>query len=391
VAPFRTLNRVEFRFGFEPAGTTLRPRFFACVLVTYFADGPDVIEYLSEIPLPGRMLAPPAAPAGSQSPKSTTIGFIAGAENRIVASTVNRFMQPAEGAAAPKLLALFGHSGTGKTHLAHGLVRHWNTNHGPDSAAYLTAGDFYRGLLDAIKRHTTTAFHRALRDHKLLAIDDLHQLPGDDYVSRELRFTLDAYEENGGTIIVTTLRPANTLANISPDLRSRLSSGLSLQLAEPGKSARVRIIRQASHSLGRPLSEEAATRLASGVDGTANDLFGVVFEHCAAADGDHDVASRFIREPQVRDIIAAVSRYFGVPQRILKGQSRRQSIVTARAVAVYLARELGSASYVQIGRALGGRDHTTIIHNHRKIERKRPHDPTLQEAIEELTRIVRNQ
>ena len=248
-----------------------------------------MIEYLSEIPLPGRMLAPPAAQAGTRSPKSTSFGFIAGAENRLVASAMNRLMQPATGATTPKLLALFGRSGTGKTHLAHGLVNHWNAHHGAESAAYLTAGDFYRGLLDAIKRNTTAEFHRALRDHELLAIDDLHQLPSDDYVSRELRFTLDAFEENGGTIIVTSRRPANTLANISPDLRSRLSAGLSLQLAPPAGAARVRIIRQASESLGRPLSEQAAANLASGVDGTANDLFGAVFELCASTNDDQNV------------------------------------------------------------------------------------------------------
>jgi chromosomal replication initiator protein len=291
----------------------------------------------------------------------------------------------------PKLLALFGRSGTGKTHLAHGLVRHWNTQHRAESAVYLTAGDFYRGLLDAIKRHTTAEFHRALRDHELLAIDDLHQLPSDGYVSRELRFTLDALEENGGTIIVTSRRPVNTLANISPDLRSRLSAGLSLQLAPPAGAARIRIIRRAADSLGRPLSEQAATHLATGVDGTANDLFGAVFEFCATMDGDQDVPSRFVRQPQFREILAAVARHFRLPQKQLKSHSRRQSIVTARAIAIYLAREVAAATYEQIGRALGGRDHTTIIHNYRKIERERSQDPDIQEAIEELTRVIRNQ
>lgn len=348
-----------------------------------------MIEYLSEIPLPGRMLAPPAAQNGTRSPKWTTFGFVAGAENRLVASAVNRMMQPATHPTTLKLLALFGRSGTGKTHLAHGLVQHWNKQYGAESAAYLTAGDFYRQLLDAIKRHTTTQFHHALRDHELLAIDDLHQLPSDDYVSRELRFTLDAFEENGGAIIITSCRPTNTLANISPDLRSRLSAGLSLQLALPGSAARIRIIRRASESLGRPLSEQAATRLASGVDGTANDLFGAVFELCATTAGDQDVAPRFIRQPQLREIIAAVARHFRLPLKQLKSQSRRQSIVAARAIAIYLARQLAGVSYEQIGRALGGRDHTTVIHNYRKIERERAHDPAVQEAIEELTRIVR--
>jgi chromosomal replication initiator protein len=350
-----------------------------------------VIEYLSEIPLPSRMLAPPAAQTGTRSPKSTSFGFIAGAENRLVASAINRLLQPATDVRAFKLVALFGRSGTGKTHLAHGLVNHWNANHRPESATYLTAGDFYRGLLDAIKRNTTTEFHRALRAHQLLAIDDLHQLPDDDYVSRELRFTLDAFEENGSALIVTSLRPAGTLANISPDLRSRLSAGLSLQLAPPAGAARIRIIRQASESLGRPLSEQAAANLASRVDGTANDLFGAVFEHCASTNDDQHVPSRFVRQPQLREIIVAVARHFRLPQKQLKSQSRRQSIVTARAVAIYLAREVAGATYEQIGRALGGRDHTTIIHNYRKIVRERSQDPAVQEAIEELTRTIRNQ
>jgi chromosomal replication initiator protein len=358
-------------------------------LASDFTDGPDVIDYLSEIPLPGRVLAPPAAQVGTRSPKSTSFGFIVGQENRLVASAVNRLMQPAASPAAPKLLALFGRSGTGKTHLAHGLVQHWNAHRGPESAAYLTASDFYRGLLDAIKRNHTAEFHRALRAHDLLAIDDLHELPSDDYVSRELRFTLDAFEGNGGTIIVTSHRPADTLANISPDLRSRLAAALSLELAPPAGAARVHIIRRASESLGRPLSEQAAASLASGVDGTANDLFGAVFEHCATSQDDEEIPPRFVRQPQLREIVAAVARHFRIPQKQLKSQSRRQSIVTARAVAIYLARELAGASYEQIGRALGGRDHTTIIHNYRKIERERFQDPVVREAIEELTRAIR--
>jgi chromosomal replication initiator protein len=356
-------------------------------LAAIFTDGPDVIEYLSEIPLPGRLLAPPAAPAGTRSPKSTSFGFIVGNENRLVASAVNRLMQPAPSLTAPRLLALFGRTGTGKTHLANGLVRHWNEQHGGECAAYVTAGDFYRQLLDAIKRQATSEFHRALRNHKLLAIDDLHQLPTEDYVSRELRFTLDAFEESGGTIIVTSRRPVDTLANISPDLRSRFAAALSLQLAPPGGAARVRIIRRASESLGHPLSEQAVANLAANVDGTVSDLFGAIFKQCASGDGDPGL--RFARQLQLRQIIAAVSRHFRLPQKQIKSQSRRQSIVTARAVAIYLARELTDASYEQIGRALGGRDHSTIIHSYRKIERERSHTPELQEAIEELTRAIR--
>ena len=99
--------------------------------------------------------------------------------------------------------------------------------------------------------------------------------------------------------------------------------------------------------------------------------------------------AELIRLFKLNVIYFFIGRHFGLPQKQLKSPSRRQSIVSARAVAVYLARELAGASYEQIGRALGGRDHTTIIHNYRKIERERLNDPAIQEAIEELGRIIR--
>src|SRR4051812_12890478 len=110
MAPVRTENRVEFRFAFPVAASPLNTAWLLqqpcfpeqapaphCTtnLAPIFTDGPDVIEYLSEIPLPGRLLAPPSTQAGTRSPESTSFGFIAGAENRLVASAVDRLMQPA--------------------------------------------------------------------------------------------------------------------------------------------------------------------------------------------------------------------------------------------------------------------------------------------------------
>lgn len=356
-----------------------------------------MLEYLSEIPLPGRTLAPQPAPSTNRSAEIAPLGFVAGTENQLVATAVNRLMRSAPNATTPKLLALFGPTGTGKTHLAHGLVRHWNDERGSQSALYLTAVDFYRQLIDAVKRDAVSDYRHTLRAYELLAIDDLHQLPKYDYLSQELRFTLDHFEENGGTVIVTSRRPANSLANISPDVRSRLASGLMLQLATPGKAARVRIIRRAAETLGHPLTEEAANHVASGIRGNANHLFGAVFELCndhskqtkGEANGVRPRAvSRLNKQPNLREILALIARTYSIPQSQLKSQTRRQSIVAARAMFAYLARELAGTSYQQIGRALGGRDHTTIMHSYRKIDRDRVRDPAIQEEIDELSRIL---
>ena len=102
----------------------------------------------------------------------------------------------------------------------------------------------------------------------------------------------------------------------------------------------------------------------------------------------NDCWPRAARRPELRKILVATARYYGLSQTQLKGASRRQSIVAGRAMAVYLARELTAASYQQIGRGLGGRDHTTIIHNYRKIDNARWRDPAIKEAIEELSRTL---
>jgi chromosomal replication initiator protein len=86
----------------------------------------------------------------------------------------------------------------------------------------------------------------------------------------------------------------------------------------------------------------------------------------------------------MRTILQAVSKYCAVPQKLLKSSSRRQSIVQARSIVIYLSRELVGLSYERIGADLGGRDHTTVIHSHRKIERQISNDHLMREAINEL-------
>jgi chromosomal replication initiator protein len=293
------------------------------------------------------------------------------------------------------VLVLFGVSGTGKSHLAHGAVRHWQLQLGDDAALYTTAADFRHLLNDAIKRQAEHAFRTEFRGRRLLAIDDLQRMPADDFAWQELRYTLDDYEERGATVIVTCSEPLASLPHVPNDIRTRLADGLALELAMPGDAARVRIVRQAAAALHQRISDEAASRLARGIEGPATALFQAIFEFFAPTNGrtvsdavraERLLAARAARRPTMREIVAAVARRQSVPQAQLKSGSRRQSAVLARGLVVWLARELADASYEEIGRALGGRDHTTIMHSYRKIDEERTRDPQLQEALVKLRR-----
>ena len=222
--------------------------------------------------------------------------------------------------------------------------------------------------------------------------------PHDEYLAHELRYTLDAYEETAGIVIVTSHTAGHSLANLSPDVRSRLASGLMLQLAAPGKAARVRIVQHVAAALRRPLSDEAASQLADGVARHCQPAVRRAVSNCGhrrrARPADVERADRLLtdREPHVGPRCVKLSpsspNTTDLPQKQLKSGSRKQSVGSAARPSSILARELTGASYDQIGRALGGRDHTTIMHNYKKIERERQRDLATQEALDDLRRIL---
>jgi chromosomal replication initiator protein len=170
-----------------------------------------------------------------------------------------------------------------------------------------------------------------------------------------------------------------------------------LQLAAPGEAARARIVQHVAAMLRRPLSDDAVSQLAAGLRGTASQLIGALYELYSAvpggaASGIQDASrllgDRTARRPALSEIIAIVAKYYSLPQKLLKSSSRKHAVVQGRATAIYLARQLTGASYDQIGRALGGRDHTTIMHSYKKIERERQRDVATQEALDDLRRIL---
>jgi chromosomal replication initiator protein len=376
-----------------------------CSSNTLFADGADVVASLTEIPFPGRAFPVPAGAAMGRTPCHLP-WFVAGPENGLAAAVVRQLLSSPELAAADAdaaaippspILVFYGPSGLGKSHLLRGLVDCWPTGHGTPCAEYVMAGDFRRQFIDAMKRDCVEEFRRRIRGFELLAIDDLDDLPPDQYVMEELRNTLDDCEPAGGIVVAAAARAPSSLGNLSADVRSRLAGGLVLQLAAPGLEARILLLRHAATALQCTISDEAARVLASGVSGTASTLFGALFELLSEGPTsiqlgsvERYLATRDARRTTLREIIAVVARYYGLPQKLLKSGSRRHAVVVARSTIVYLARALAAASYEQIGQALGGRDHSTIMYNFRTIERDRRQNCQTQETLEELERVLRS-
>jgi chromosomal replication initiator protein len=383
-----------------------------------FVDGTAVVDRLAEIPVPGSLFVGDALRNGAASRLAAPTGntFLVGAENRLLGAAVERILPGSTNnfVRSPGVIVFWGGTGTGKTHLAQGICNLWQQQFGEPAAEYLTAADYRHELADAVKHnaieHDSVASLRdRLRSRKLLVIDDLHRLPREDYLNEELFHMLDALAEAGGTLLATSNQPPAALPNLSVAVASRLASGLTVSISAPGPAARTELAMRIARSFGRPIAPAAAEVIAERAGGTVRELIGLVAELMQSAEltqktgGPSSLSAEQMsteqiaqwlddravdRRPRVSDILRVVAKYYSIPQKVLKGSSRRQSVVMARAMAIYLARRLASLSYQRIGKALSGRDHTTILHSYRKTESLAKHDLATQQALADLERLL---
>jgi chromosomal replication initiator protein len=288
----------------------------------------------------------------------------------------------------------FGPSGTGKTHLAAGLVSAYRARFRRRPAVYIPAVDFSRELADAIETQATDDFRQRYRQAWLLAIDDVERLAGKEAAQRELASTLDAVAEAGRQVVLTSSLAPAQLAGFLPQLQTRLIEGLTVPLALPGPETRLAIVKCLAERRGSRLGECEARAFAMGLKASVRRLAGALAALEAACPGNGEVTLEAVEEylarerhaaqPSLRQIAASVARHFSVRLTDLRSPSRRQAVVAARDVAMYLARTLTGNSLKQIGSYFSGRDHTTVSHGCSKAERLLRTDGTIRQAVERL-------
>ncbi len=332
-------------------------------------------------------------------------GFVVGHENRLAVPPLMRLLADDALTAASDLynpLVLLGPTGTGKSHLARSITRHWRTllgktGSGESTVEYLTAIDFARQLRAAREEGQLVEFRDHLANLQLLVIEDLQRLPHRTFVQRELRDLLDTLIESEAVVVVTAQQPPATMAGLEAGLRDRLASGLTVRLQFPGVEARQELLRRSAETRGIPIDDKHLRLLAHNIEGSAPQLFRAIAEHQLAGtdqnskDSTAEVAplANVARPPlKLQQIIAVVARYFSLTQAAMRSATRRKSLVYARSVATHLARKLTDQSYAQIGQALGRRDHSTVMHANRTLEKKLANEASVQQDIEELKRIL---
>jgi chromosomal replication initiator protein len=338
-------------------------------------------------------------------PKYTFESFIEGKANRIahaaaaqVAATVLDEQRPFN--------PLYIHSpvGLGKTHLLHAIA--WEVKRRTPKAQvlYLTAERFRYQFVEAVRSQDAMAFKDKFRAIDILLIDDLEFMQGEK-TEQEFEHIINALLDGGRQVVVASARPPGQLDRLNDRMRSRMQRGLTTEITDFDGELRLKILERRvrekrvsdpSFELSAPVLQLLADRLTENgreLEGAVNRLY--LTWNLMHAPITLESVETIIRdlvlgvEPRrikVEDILRIVSRHYAVPKAEILSDRRHRSVVRPRQIGMYLAKQLTSRSLPEIGRRFGNRDHTTVLHAIRKIDRELSGDPRLKDEIEELKR-----
>ena len=320
-------------------------------------------------PSPARSAAaPPALNAAL-----TFDTFVVGDENRLAFTAAQGIARTDSTSAMP--FVVFGASGLGKTHLLSAIG--WACHAAGSAVLYATAERFGNDYVSAISSKRTDAFRAVYRGCDVLIIDDIQFLEGKEKFQEEFFHAFNELHAMGRRIIVSADRAPMHLTGLSDALRSRLQWGLAVDVQKPAYPTRLAILRAKAQHHAVALSDEALETIAERCCPTVRELEGYlnrVVAYVPLVGGDASrgsveralspfaIAAALAPEPPAADaVIEAVCRSTGVGAIDLRGRSRNRAVAYARHLAMYVLKEDARKSVAEIGRALGNRDHSTVL------------------------------
>ena len=316
------------------------------------------------------------------NPRYTFSTFVVGPNNRLAhAAALSVAERPGH---SYNPLFIYGGSGLGKTHLMHAIGNAVMSRHPRKRVAYATSEKFTNEFINSIRGQKQEEFRERYRRIDVLLIDDIQFIAGKEGTQDEFFHTFNAIHEEGKQIVLSSDRPPKAIASLEERLRSRFEWGLIADISPPDLETRIAILRAKAEiqnvAVPPPVIDLLAQRIVSNIRELEGALTRVVaYATLNAVPVSTELAQQMLQNilqsPQRRalapeKIVEVVARYYQVPVEQLRGKARDRQIVLPRQVAMFLMREETEAPLLRIGAALGGRDHSTVLHGCEKIERE---------------------
>ncbi len=353
---------------------------------------PAALETIRVAPEESR---PPAAGDRTLNPKFTFDQFVVGASNRFAhAASMAVAESPAK---AYNPLFIYGGVGLGKTHLmqaiGHAILQRWPARR----IVYTSSEGFTNELISAIQTKTTAKFRDRYRTVDALLIDDIHFIAQKEATQEEFFHTFNTLYDAHKQIVLSSDRSPKDIPGLEERLVSRFEWGLVTDIQAPDLETRVAILRKKAEDAATAAPDDVTLFIAQKITSNIRELEGAlirVLAYCNLFNKRptlgvaQEVLKDMVKEVSARVTLETIQRrvaeYFHLDLRSLVSARRERSILYPRQIAMYLCRRLTDASLPEIGKAFGGRDHTTVLHAVEKIEREMTQDFHKKSLVEQL-------
>ena len=302
-------------------------------------------------------------------------------------------------------LFIYGGVGLGKTHLMHSVAHFILKNNPSAKILYVTSEKFTNELIDAIRNKnnvSTTEFREKYRNNDVLLIDDIQFIIGKESTQEEFFHTFNALYEAKKQIIISSDRPPREIETLEDRLRSRFEWGLLADIQSPDYETRIAILRKKQELDGYSVSDDVIEYIASNIKSNIRELEGALNKIIAYANLEKREINIDLAEQVLRDIISpnekkvitpefiidTVADHFDITPSDIVGSKRSSKIVFPRQIAMYLCREMLDAPLTGIGKMMGDRDHTTVMHGIEKIEKEMSAKDSVRNTVDILKKKI---
>jgi chromosomal replication initiator protein len=339
------------------------------------------------------------APATGLSARYTFESFVVGNSNQFAQAACQAVADLPSKAYNP--LFIYGGVGLGKTHLLHAVGHQIAKAYPHLLVLYLSSERFTNELINAIRYDRTAEFRAKYRNIDLLLIDDIQFISGKERTQEEFFHTFNDLYEARKQIVMTSDAAPKEIPELEERLRSRFEWGLIADIQPPDFETRVAILKKKAEIERVRLPDDVAYLIASRIKANIREIEGsltrmIAFCALSGRDMTVDLAQEVLADLWGEDervitidhIQRKVAEFFGIKLSDLRAQNRTRAIAFPRQIAMYLSRQLTHASLSEVGRAFGGKDHTTVLHGVEKIQQMLQEDPKFKKTIDSITQSI---
>ncbi|HEV2222702.1 MAG TPA: chromosomal replication initiator protein DnaA [Candidatus Acidoferrales bacterium] len=329
------------------------------------------------------------------NPRYTFETFVVGSSNQFAHAAAQAVAEQPSKSYNP--LFLYGGVGLGKTHLMHAIGHAIKRRNPGARLIYVSAEKFTNEVIAAVRFDRMSAFRDRFRTMDVLLVDDIQFIAGKERTHEEFFHTFNALYEQQKQIVISSDCPPKEISAIEERLRSRFEWGLIADIQQPDLETKIAILQRKAESEQVKIGEDVAEFIARSIKSNIRELEGALIRLLAYASltgvelsvaTAQQVLKNLIdtqeKKVSIEQIQRRVGEHFGLRGQDLKVRSNSREIAFPRQVAMYMVKQLTSASLPEIGRQFGGKHHTTVLHSIHKIENLRHTDKELNKTINRL-------